>query len=159
MIFNIQFQGEIRNIADMKEFNWLPFSINFMQAMPTRQKNMVHLCRSLHLPQTWANGGIVCRVVWTCPRKLPTLGQVPLKMRFSWSLPHTASPPLSWKWKSFGLPLILAVLQISYFCKFLCPYEVSPNPKNKITPYMAGKFNRSSNHKSKATRQYYNQPI
>ena len=82
----------------------LPFSNNFMQAMPPRQKNMVHLCRSLHLPQTWAKGGIVCRVVWTCPRKLPTLGQVPLKMRFSWPLPHTASPPPLLKMKIFWSP-------------------------------------------------------
>ena len=36
LISNIRVRREIRNVADMMEFNWLPFSNNFIQKMLSR---------------------------------------------------------------------------------------------------------------------------
>ena len=37
LIFNIPFRREVRNITDMKEFNWASVLDNFMHVMPSRQ--------------------------------------------------------------------------------------------------------------------------
>ena len=39
IIFNIRVPREVSNVANMMEFNWAyPFSDNFIQTMPPRQK-------------------------------------------------------------------------------------------------------------------------
>ena len=46
LIFNIPFRREVRNIADMEEFNWDSILDNFMHIMPSRENTW---CTFLYL--------------------------------------------------------------------------------------------------------------